>query len=165
MTISRDTLGLAAEFAVASELCRRNIYAQLTLGHQKRVDILVLSVAGSLTRVEVKAKQGREWPNCKGIFGKNAFIVFVDYQAIKSNERPRFFLLSTRDWRRVVEARIKEIQTKNPSKRVEIDEESVPVFLDEINKHGKPYRGISIRPHDIERYAEAWEKIAKAVGV
>jgi hypothetical protein len=41
MLISRNTLGLAAEFAVASELCRRNVYAQLTLGHQKRTDLLI----------------------------------------------------------------------------------------------------------------------------
>jgi len=39
--INKDILGLAAEFAVASELCRRNIYAQLTLGLRKRTDILI----------------------------------------------------------------------------------------------------------------------------
>jgi hypothetical protein len=32
MKIPKEPLGLAAEFAVASELCGRNIYAQLTLG-------------------------------------------------------------------------------------------------------------------------------------
>ena len=33
MTISRECIGLAAEFAVASELCKRGIYAQLTFGN------------------------------------------------------------------------------------------------------------------------------------
>jgi len=37
MKIDRHTLGLSAEFAVASELCRRNIYAQLTLGLRKNI--------------------------------------------------------------------------------------------------------------------------------
>jgi hypothetical protein len=35
MGIAKDTLGLAGEFAAASELCRRGIYAQLTLGNRK----------------------------------------------------------------------------------------------------------------------------------
>ena len=32
MKIEKSILGVAGEFAVAAELCRRNIYAQLTLG-------------------------------------------------------------------------------------------------------------------------------------
>ena len=82
---SRNTLSIAAEYAVASELCRRGIYAQLTLGHQKRTDILVFSESGDMTRIEVKAKRGSDWPNCKGIFGSNAFLVFVDYKHREPN--------------------------------------------------------------------------------
>jgi hypothetical protein len=62
MFISQKTLGLAAEFAVASELCRRNIYAQLTLGHQKRTDLLLFGPNDKLLRIEVKGKQGRDFP-------------------------------------------------------------------------------------------------------
>jgi len=40
MTISKECIGLAAEFAVASELCKRGIYAQLTFGNKKRTDRL-----------------------------------------------------------------------------------------------------------------------------
>lgn len=64
MKISRHTIGLAAEFAVASELGRRSIYAQLTLGHLKRTDLLIFGKDNKLLKIEVKAKQGREWPNC-----------------------------------------------------------------------------------------------------
>jgi hypothetical protein len=42
MAIPKNVLSLAAEFAVASELCRRGIYVQLTLGNLKRTDLLVL---------------------------------------------------------------------------------------------------------------------------
>ncbi|MGH9891741.1 MAG: hypothetical protein ACREA0_07125 [bacterium] len=42
---------------MAAELCRRNIYAQLTLGNRKRVDLLTLSKSGRFLKVEVKAKQ------------------------------------------------------------------------------------------------------------
>jgi len=48
MPISKDILGLAGEFAVASELCRRGIYAQLTLGTRKRkINVLFVRVQGS----------------------------------------------------------------------------------------------------------------------
>ncbi len=163
--VSPTTLGLAAEFAVASELCRRNLYAQLTLGHQKRTDILVFSEDGELTRIEVKSKQGREWPNCRGIFGSNIFLVFVDYHVKDLTSRPDFYILSVNDWRRVLNKRVEEITRKNPKKKITIDLENVSVFLDEINRYGKPYRGMSIRPSDLIRYKEKWEKIAKAVSV
>ncbi|GAH85546.1 unnamed protein product, partial [marine sediment metagenome] len=67
--VAKDILGLAAEFAVASELCRRNIYAQLTLGLRKRTDLLIETERGML-RVQVKGKQAREWPGVKGIYGE-----------------------------------------------------------------------------------------------
>ena len=44
MKMSRDTLGLAAEYAVASELCRRNIYAELA---EHNVPIFVTEVNAS----------------------------------------------------------------------------------------------------------------------
>lgn len=78
MAIDKSILGVAGEFAVAAELCRRGIYAQLTLGHRKRTDLLVVSETGRMYRIEVKAKQGRDWPNCRGISGQDSFLVFVD---------------------------------------------------------------------------------------
>ncbi len=39
--MKRENVNMAGEYAVASELCRRNLYAQVTLGKQKRTDILV----------------------------------------------------------------------------------------------------------------------------
>jgi len=57
--ISKETLGVAGEFAVAAELCRRNIYAQPTFGHQKRMDLLAFA-GGKMLRIEVKAKQDED---------------------------------------------------------------------------------------------------------
>ena len=54
--LSKETLGLAAEFAVASELCRRGIYAQLTLGNRKRTDLLVDVEYGRMLRIQVKSE-------------------------------------------------------------------------------------------------------------
>jgi hypothetical protein len=77
VTTDKAILGVAGEFAVAAELCRRNLYAQLTLGHQKRTDLLVFGQSGQMCRIEVKAKQGRDWPNCRGVSGAGVFIVRI----------------------------------------------------------------------------------------
>jgi hypothetical protein len=161
---ARNTLGLAAEFAVASELCRRGIYAQLTYGYQKRTDILVFSESGELARIEVKAKQETEWPNCKGIFGKKMFLIFVDYKDLELNQRPDFYILSSSDWRKVLEKRVETVKAKNPRTRIEITEENVSIFIDQIGSNGKPYMGMGIRSPDLKEYKEDWDKIAKDIG-
>lgn len=164
MSISRNSLGLAAEFAVASELCRRNLYAQLTLGNQKRTDLLLMSQDEQFHRVEVKAKQGPTWPNCRGIYGDKVFLVFVDYAKRSPSERPDFYILSSTDWRAIVEQKVAAIRARNPHKRITIDEQNVAVFEDEINKQGQPYRGMGINPGDVAAFHEAWSKISDALG-
>jgi len=55
--LSKEFLGLSGGYAVASELCRRGIYAQITLGHHKCTDVLV-ETDFKMLRIQVKAKQG-----------------------------------------------------------------------------------------------------------
>lgn len=98
MKKSKDLLGLAAEYAVASELCKRNIYAQLTLGQRKRTDILV-ETEKAMLRIQVKGKQGKEWPFIKEI---SDIIVFVDFENKEENERPDFYILTADDLKKVL---------------------------------------------------------------
>lgn len=100
--ISREILGLAAEFAVASELCRRGIYAQLTLGNRKTTDLLVDAEGGRMIRIQVKAKQKRQWPALKGVSGTGIALVLVDYERKQLQERPDFYVLVPADWRALV---------------------------------------------------------------
>ena len=102
MKVERDKLGLAEEFAVASELCRRNIYAQLTLGLRKRTDILI-ETQQRMWRIQVKSKQSREWPGCKGIHGEGIILVFVDYENKNDTKRPDFYVLTVQDWEDLLE--------------------------------------------------------------
>lgn len=154
--IPKETLGLAAEFAVASELCRRGIYAQLTLGNKKRTDLLIHDdETDNLLRIEVKAKQGRVWPNCKGIYGKNVMLIFVDYMNKTGNERPDFFILTVKDWKGLVT----EVAKQHDSVRV--NEHNVPVFTKQLKPDGKPYEGTGIRVAMIKKYQESWSKIIK----
>ena len=161
-TVSRSTLGLAAEYAVAAELCRRNVYAQLTLGNQKRTDLLAFSETGQLIRLEVKGKQGRSWPSCRGISGRRTFLIFFAGKAVDA--RPDFYVLTSSDWRRVVKKRISEFRASNPRKRIKVDPDNVPIFVDEIGKSGKPHKGIAVRVDYLIRYQEKWNKVLRSLG-
>jgi len=159
--MQKQMVGLAAEFAVASELCRRDIYAQLTLGHQKRTDLLIYSEYNELLRIEVKGKQGRDWPNCKGIYGNNVILVLVDFTGKSELERPDFYILTEKDWIDFVRKEIEKSREKG--KRVELDDHNVPVWLDEVNAQGQTYKGISVSPKKIMQHREKWDKIVQAV--
>jgi hypothetical protein len=149
--INKDILGLAAEFAVASELCRRNIYAQLTLGLRKRTDILVETEVGML-RIQVKAQKGKIWPWCKGIYGKDIFLVFVDFEKKKENERPDFYILTVKDWKKLLKKEL--IQTGKVARgEVTIDEKNVPIWEDGY------HQGWKITPEMIKEHQEKWDKI------
>lgn len=131
--ITRDMLGIAAEFAVASELGRRNIYAQPTFGHLKRTDLLILGNKGKTLRIEAKGKQGRQWPNCKGIPDKNSVMVLVDFEGKTEHERPDFYVLTIDNWL----AFVKDVQQKHPDKGIQVDSDNCPVWTRQV-KDGKP---------------------------
>jgi len=158
MKIPQSILSIAAEFGVASELVRRGIYAQPTLGFQKRTDLLIFGEEGKLLRIEVKGKQGKEWPNCKGIFGENVALVLVDFAGKKAHERPDFYVLTVQDWLEFVHREIR----KRPNKKIIIDECNVPVWTTET-KNGQPYRGIGVTVADAQQHKEKWEKIVDAM--
>jgi hypothetical protein len=165
MAVERSNLSLAGEFAVASELCRRNVYAQLTLGNRKRTDLLVLNDAtGRMCRIEVKAKQGRDWPQCRGIAAKDSFLVFVDFAGRSENERADFYVLTVRDWCALVKGEVEKYKLKHPDRRAEITDENVVRLPDEVNRHGKAYEGTGVRIEHIKEHREAWYKIVNALG-
>lgn len=148
--ISKDILGLATEFAVASELYRRNIYAQLTLGLRKRTEILVETERGML-RIQVKGKRGREWPSVKGIYGKDIVLVFVDFKNKKESERPDFYILTVEDWKKLLKNEL--IDTGKVERGdLTIDEKYMPTCND-------GYQGMGITPHMIVEHKEEWNKI------
>jgi hypothetical protein len=99
--LSKELLGLAGEYAAASELCRRGMYAQLTLGHHKRTDLLVEFEFG-FVRIQVKAKQGREWPAISGIYTDDDFIILVDFSGADCVQ-PDFYILNLSDWKSLLE--------------------------------------------------------------
>jgi hypothetical protein len=148
--LPRDLLGLAAEYLVASELCRRGLYAQLTLGHHKRADLLVESASG-IARIQVKAKQGREWPAVKGISQERDFLVLADFQSKELSETPDIYVLSADDWRQIIE----QVRQRHPQAKIGSDLVRVE-FPD-------GWTGVNLKVRDVERWKSAWEKVIVAL--
>ncbi len=155
MAIDKQLLGLSAEYAVASELCRRGVYAQLTLGPRKRTDIL-LETETSMLRVQIKAKQGSTWPNCKGIYGNDIILVLVDYKGTLLIDRPSFFILNPQDWVNLIR---QELAIQIQSGDVQIDRNNVPIWIKQLDRNGNPYKGFGIKRSQVCQYQDQWDKI------
>jgi hypothetical protein len=161
--IDKSVLGVAGEFMVAAELCRRNIYTQPTFGHQKRMDLLAFGPGGRMLRIEVKSKQDREWPQCRGIVGPDVYLVFVDFEKRLPQDRPDFFVLSSLDWLDTITTARDGYITKHPDRRAIITDENLLRLPDEVNAKGQEYVGFSVRPENIQDHKEAWTKIDDAL--
>jgi len=159
MIISSEDLSLAGEYAVASELCRRGDYAQLTLGHRKKTDLLVETKAAKLLRIQVKTKQGEAWPLIKGICGNNIILVFVDYENKNLDQRPDFYILNPADWKNFVKhgwvgASISKGEYK-------LDDQNCPIHIDKSGEAN--WRGVNIEADEITKHREKWRKIESIV--
>jgi hypothetical protein len=61
LKISPGLAGVAGEYSVAAELCRRGYLASITLRNAKGVDILATNATASKTAaIQVKTNQGRK---------------------------------------------------------------------------------------------------------
>lgn len=146
---NKETVGLAGEYAVASELCKRGFYSQLTLGNHKKTDILV-ETESKLFRVSVKSKTGAQWPRVSGIWAKGDLLIFVDFKDKSLVERPDFYILNVKQWIKVVN----EIaESKEDGAKVD---ETNTLYWDPWEGNVKGWRGCSISLKHIEKYKEKW---------
>ena len=102
-----------------------------------------------MLRVQVKAKQRREWRNVKGI-GKEDIMIFVDYEN-KATERPDFYILTFDDWKKLVKKKV------GWDKGVELDK-------DTYTAHWSDWDGIEIAKFQLKDHFEKWDKIKSIVG-
>jgi len=153
--VEKSLVGIAGEYAVASELCRRGVYAQLTLGNRKKVDLLLDGEKG-LARVEVKTKQGSEWPGVKGIApeGGLRFLVLVDLQHKGPDERPELYVIGQSEWRPFLEQKLND---KLKNKTIRIDDHNVP-------HHSDGFVVAGIKANEVARFKNEWDKIVRVVG-
>lgn len=149
--LEKEYLGLAGEYAVASELCRRGVYAQLTLGNHKQTDILVETLTRML-RISVKAKQGSEWPSIMGLQRIDDFLVLVDLKGKRLNERADFYILDLRAWKRLLQ----EEGERHPT--ATIDAQNRFIYSD-------GWKGLNIKPKTVTEAREQWGKINSHIKV
>jgi len=86
MTISskeKYRLGMAGEYGVCSELCKRGFDASITLGNAKAVDIVVFMQDSTYRRIEVKTSRNKRFVT--GFFQK--------YYDIDQSPHPDFWIL------------------------------------------------------------------------
>lgn len=155
--MEKQNVGLAAEFLVASELLSRDVFAQPTFGNMKRFDIMVLTEDEKPIKIEVKGKQGSEWPACKGIYQDNSVLVFVDFAVKDKQGHPDFYILTKDDWVEYAEKELERAHDKGES--VELDSQNILIY----QTKGQPYRGACVRPKQIQQHKDRWDKIIRAV--
>ena len=128
-------------------MCKRGIYTQLTLGNKKRTDLLV-ERNGIFIGVEVKSKQtNKGWPAIKGISEEQSLLVFVDFHNKNELERPHFYILTAKEWRKIALKRARQ----NPT--LSVGNDNVPRWEDESS-----WIGIQIKVEDIQKHFEKWGK-------
>ena len=152
--LAKDLLGLSAEYAVAGMLCRRGIYAQLTLGKHKRADILAETEKG-FARIQVKAKQQREWPGLKGsLISMADFVVFVDFQKKAIHEEPDFYILDHEAWLTCIKKMTKDEQQRFPDLSI-LDDRTI-VYPD-------GWKGFNIRADRVLEWKDRWDLITNPI--
>jgi len=145
--IPKHLVGMAGEFAVASELCRRGIFTQVTFGNRKKIDLLI-DKDGKYLKIQVKAKQKRAWPGCRGVSGDD-ILVLVDYEKKADGERPDYYILTSEDWTDLL---VSNYQEKIDSGELVIDEDNCPIWANN-------YKGHSLPAKQVTEHKEKWEKI------
>lgn len=157
--LSRELLGLAGEYAVANELCRRGLYSQLTMGNHKRTDILIETEL-KMVRVQVKAKQGNVWPAVSGLHREEDFLVFVDFAGRSADEPLDFYIINFEEWKKLVKEQCLKLKEKYPD--IYIDDE-YRLVNPNVAEGKKPYIGFGIAPSRLAEFKGRWEKISAQV--
>ena len=151
----REKLGLAGEYAVAAELCRRGFYAQLTLGNHKKTDLLVESKS-SVMRFSVKAKTKYVWPKVSGIWQRGDRIVFVDFKDKALGDMPDFYVLTVPEWKSL----LKKIQKRHRDKgeKCKIDPATNTLVWPPWKNHPKGWSGCVVRVDEVARFKDKWPR-------
>jgi hypothetical protein len=105
----------AAQFAVASELCKRGYEVALTLGNQPAVDLLVVSPRKTTFQIDVKGLYKKNyWQMKKQKPRKGLFYVFA---LVPDDEPNRFFVTNQRTANRLLDQHRAKAPAHSPTYR------------------------------------------------
>ena len=155
--IRSDLLSLAGEYRVCSELNKRGLFATVTYGNRKSVDVYVIQDAPRRAiRVEVKTSQRgrfvtRITQKCleHSADAPDYWVLFLLRPRTGGEFEERFFVLSHREicliqkkGNRRFARRYRKKHGKSPDETAGID---------------------NVRVEDVQKYENAWDKIRRAV--
>lgn len=146
----KNFLNMAGEFAVASELNRRQILASVTYGNAKAADVFALGDAGTYVRIEVKTTSARKW-----LVGKKATrpeeakgVLWVLVYMPEPGNAPQFFILTPQELYDIWHADATKYES---------------AFL---AKHGHNFEEVgvpNVRQDDVLTFEGAWDKIVNCL--
>jgi hypothetical protein len=100
--LDNNQSGIASEFLVAGELCRRNFKVGLTLGNTKAIDLMVEKNEKALT-IQIKGMQSPKtsanWRINKNKIDPNSniFFVLVNLQSNNLQKNVEFFICTSKE--------------------------------------------------------------------
>lgn len=132
---SRHQTQWTAQFAAASELCKRGYQVALTLGNHPTVDLMVVSPSGKQFLVDVKGQYRRNfWPVKRRPKSNDLFYVL----AFVPDDGPnRFFVMTNEQVEQAIEANIAAWRARRAAK------------------------GIAEKPGDLDSWTGVDERIAR----
>ena len=169
MDISKNSVSIAGEFAVLSQLALRGYDANMTLGNTKNVDILVSNPKnGKMYRLEVKTSYNNK-PAFAKLFGRtliwvmsekhevitdpNLFYCFVNIE--KETNSFRFFILPSKVVAEYVRNQHKYWLNRDEGKHTGVNPTTMRAFRIGIDK-----TGYTIPTPLIKDYENRWDLLA-----
>jgi hypothetical protein len=138
-------MGMAGEFLVAGELCRRGVHCSVTYGNAKKADVIALSRASErFVALEVKTTSEKKWVIGNSIPKRDEKLWVFVFLPHNDSLSPEFFILSSS----------------------ELNEFLVPQHEEYLRKHkaknNTEFTGTgveSVRYDQAERGRNQWQKI------
>lgn len=88
--------------------------------------------------------------------------MLVDFAERKDCERPDFYVLTAKDWRKLEKAEVEKLRAKG--KNMVFNEQNVAVNRTEIvKKTRKPFEHLGITRELVKKHKETWDKISSYI--
>jgi hypothetical protein len=152
-------LNLTGEYRVCSELTKRGVFATVTFGNHKGVDVYAISDRKELAlKIEVKTSQRLNFVTSitqKGLadspHAPDFWVLFQTKLGKDSRFSDRFFILSHKEICRIQAKRNRKYAVK---------------YVERNGKAPDPLKGVdNVTIKDVERFEDRWDKIIARFGV
>jgi hypothetical protein len=114
----------ASQFAVASELCKRDYQVALTLGNHPAVDLMVISPTGKQFGIDVKGVYKRNFFPVKPRTPRDGLFYVLTY--VPTDEPNQFFVMTQRQINDAIQTNWDKYRTKHGLPLSDVSENKFP---------------------------------------